>query len=612
MLNYCLFKKSKNIHVIIYKVIVFSIMTIIYTLNQPAFSDLMDESRRANQKSNDIMSLLAEDKMCQNSCSSSFNSDALNNPSNANWIFNRCRSGCQENYQSKMSCIVSQPATQYSPSKCNGSFRGDSWSDNSSSINSSSTSSKILLIILIVIATLFYVKKNKPDFFANSFKNKINENLNYNDTKLIIQSDFAKTNKLYFLIFWGILFGLLLMGIFKSKSSELMPFFTVSSLIIGGLIITIVIQSYFNREHPPLKIPEFITDQITVFIIGAISVLFTFLLFFWWAQINPNTVVNDPQDNLLFFGICIFLSYSFQINYHNRLIKSIPILNLYITTVPFSVVCFYTFNDDGNIVSIVYFIVTISVVFFSQNKNLSEFYRQFNSILGFDSFVKFILRIIKHPNQFSINKTDSSYPFTESKNNFPTGNSIISANESKEFISKIKNIWQGKGKTIFLYFINKIKSKLHIIIGIIVLIVIINLLYQLINYSNKDVAEPQLKNKNSSSSTIKVPIQIDPPSTSIEVPQRVRTSASVIAGTCERPEYPSASKKLDEEGTVYLKFLVDAEGKVIQSEIERSSGYIRLDEAALNGLSRCKFKPATEDGRPEQAWTSMKFTWRLE
>jgi TonB family protein len=226
--------------------------------------------------------------------------------------------------------------------------------------------------------------------------------------------------------------------------------------------------------------------------------------------------------------------------------------------------------------------------------------------------VKFIIRIIKHPNQFSINKTDSSYPFTESNNNFATGNSIISANESKEFISKVKNIWQEKGKTIFLYNINKIKSKLHIIIGIIVLIVIINLLYQLINYSKKDVAEPQLKNKNSSSSTIKVPIQIDPPSTSIEVPQRVRISASVIASTCERPEYPSASKKLDEEGTVYLKFLVDAEGKVIQSEIERSSGYVRLDEAALNGLSRCKFKPATEDGRPEQAWTSMKFTWRLE
>ncbi len=587
-------------------------MTIIYTLNQPAFSDPMDESRRANQQSNDIMRLQSELRICSRACDAIYTKGAYSNNPNTMEIFNRCNSTCNENWSSKSACIQSQLATQYSPSKCNGSFRADSSSDNSSSINSSSTSSKILLIVLIVIATLFYLKKNKPAFFANSFKNKINENLNYNNTKLIIQSDSVKTNKLYFLIFWGILFSLLLMGIFKSKSSELMPFFTVSSLIIGGLIITIVIQSYFNREHPPLKIPEYITDQITVFLMGAISVLFTFLLFFWWAQINPNTVVNDPPDNLLFFGICIFLSYSFQINYHNRLIKSIPILKLYITTIPFSVVLFYTFNDDENIVSIVYFIVTISVVFFSQNKNLTEYYRQFNSILGFDSFVKFILRIIKHPNQFSTNENDSSYPFTESKNNFATGNSIISANESKEFISKIKNTWQGKGKTIFLYIINKIKSKLHIIIGIIVLIVIINLLYQLINYSKKDVAEPQLKNKDSSSSTVKVPIKIDPPSTSIEVPQPVRTSASVIASSCERPEYPSTSKKLDEEGTVYIKFLVDAEGKVIQSEIERSSGYKRLDEAALNGLSFCKFKPATEDGRPEQAWTSMKFTWRLE
>jgi len=158
----------------------------------------------------------------------------------------------------------------------------------------------------------------------------------------------------------------------------------------------------------------------------------------------------------------------------------------------------------------------------------------------------------------------------------------------------------------------KIKSNLPIIVGVVALVVIVNLIYQLINYSKKDVAEPQLKNKDSSKSTVKVPIKIDPPSTSIEVPQRVRTSASVIASSCERPEYPSISKKLEEEGTVYIKFLVDAEGKVIQSEIERSSGYKRLDEAALNGLSLCKFKPATEDGRPEQAWTSMKFTWRLE
>lgn len=61
-----------------------------------------------------------------------------------------------------------------------------------------------------------------------------------------------------------------------------------------------------------------------------------------------------------------------------------------------------------------------------------------------------------------------------------------------------------------------------------------------------------------------------------------------------------------------LRFLVDVDGKVIQAEVEKSSGFKRLDEAARSGLSRCIFKPATVDGKPEQGWASMKYTWRLE
>lgn len=92
----------------------------------------------------------------------------------------------------------------------------------------------------------------------------------------------------------------------------------------------------------------------------------------------------------------------------------------------------------------------------------------------------------------------------------------------------------------------------------------------------------------------------------------VRTAAVVSAGNCEKPEYPSASRRLEEEGTVFLRFLVGVDGKVIQSEVEKSSGHRRLDEAARAGLSRCQFRPATVDGKPEQAWASMKYTWRLE
>jgi len=92
----------------------------------------------------------------------------------------------------------------------------------------------------------------------------------------------------------------------------------------------------------------------------------------------------------------------------------------------------------------------------------------------------------------------------------------------------------------------------------------------------------------------------------------VVTAAVISASGCEKPEYPSASKRLEEEGTVQLKFLVGVDGKVIESAVEKSSGFRRLDEAARAGLSKCQFKPGTVDGKPQQSWASMKYTWRLE
>ena len=91
-----------------------------------------------------------------------------------------------------------------------------------------------------------------------------------------------------------------------------------------------------------------------------------------------------------------------------------------------------------------------------------------------------------------------------------------------------------------------------------------------------------------------------------------RTAAGVNMAQCDKPEYPITSKRMEEEGTVTLRFLVGTDGKVIQSEIEKSSGYKRLDEAARAGLAKCQFRPAMADGKPEQAWTSIKYLWRLE
>jgi periplasmic protein TonB len=78
------------------------------------------------------------------------------------------------------------------------------------------------------------------------------------------------------------------------------------------------------------------------------------------------------------------------------------------------------------------------------------------------------------------------------------------------------------------------------------------------------------------------------------------------------PEYPSASRQLEETGTVVLNFLIDVDGRVIQSRVEASSGYRRLDDAALRALSLCRFRPGTIDGKPEKSWHKLKYVWRLD
>jgi protein TonB len=93
----------------------------------------------------------------------------------------------------------------------------------------------------------------------------------------------------------------------------------------------------------------------------------------------------------------------------------------------------------------------------------------------------------------------------------------------------------------------------------------------------------------------------------------VRTPAVINAAqNCQKPEYPSASRRNEEEGTVQLRFLIGTNGQVIESQVEKSSGFARLDEAARSALSKCQFKPGTLNGAPEQSWASMKYTWRLE
>ncbi len=79
------------------------------------------------------------------------------------------------------------------------------------------------------------------------------------------------------------------------------------------------------------------------------------------------------------------------------------------------------------------------------------------------------------------------------------------------------------------------------------------------------------------------------------------------------PNYPSESKKLGEEGPVGLALYLNEEGKVQEARVEASSGFPRLDEAAVKHATRSwKFEPCTEDGKPVACWYKIKFRFQLK
>ncbi|MBA5638561.1 TonB family protein [Duganella sp. LX20W] len=82
--------------------------------------------------------------------------------------------------------------------------------------------------------------------------------------------------------------------------------------------------------------------------------------------------------------------------------------------------------------------------------------------------------------------------------------------------------------------------------------------------------------------------------------------------TCEKPKYPEAARRREQQGTVTMKFLIGVDGSVLDAKIAQSSGFPLLDEAALAGVAKCPFEAAMVDGKPEQTWMQVKYAWTLQ
>jgi protein TonB len=119
------------------------------------------------------------------------------------------------------------------------------------------------------------------------------------------------------------------------------------------------------------------------------------------------------------------------------------------------------------------------------------------------------------------------------------------------------------------------------------------------------------------------PVTIAPPPGPVvaaaPAPAPVARPAQIDVSTCEKPSYPPAALRAEAKGITKIRFSIDAQGHVDPSKtsIEGTSGGSRehklLDRAAVEALSKCHFKPGTDEaGHPVGAFAVVEYVWKLE
>jgi len=78
------------------------------------------------------------------------------------------------------------------------------------------------------------------------------------------------------------------------------------------------------------------------------------------------------------------------------------------------------------------------------------------------------------------------------------------------------------------------------------------------------------------------------------------------------PEYPVSEIRMQHEGTVWLLVEILPNGRVGQVRVDRSSGYVKLDESAAREARRWRMKPGMKDGVATAMWKRVPITFQLK
>ena len=100
-----------------------------------------------------------------------------------------------------------------------------------------------------------------------------------------------------------------------------------------------------------------------------------------------------------------------------------------------------------------------------------------------------------------------------------------------------------------------------------------------------------------------------------QMPAGPVTLSSELSVSCPKlnaPTYPAISRRMGEEGKLVLRVELDENGRIDDAKVINSSGYERLDTAALTAVKSWQCNPSRRNGQPIRAVALQPFNFVLQ
>ncbi len=95
-------------------------------------------------------------------------------------------------------------------------------------------------------------------------------------------------------------------------------------------------------------------------------------------------------------------------------------------------------------------------------------------------------------------------------------------------------------------------------------------------------------------------------------PVTLTSELSVSCPKLNAPAYPAISRRMGEEGKLVLRVELDENGHIDNAKVINSSGYERLDLAALTAVRSWQCNPSLRNGQPVRAVALQPFNFVLQ